>query len=325
MNPTIRDLLRNIREVMVLLATDQCDLYEQLMQGIRCSLPPLSTADRIVLAAEALGLAKRQSHDTFVWSDGFKREFASKLTWNLMVSLMRQQMTYLNLANQITPRQAQPFLFDQPRVQVKESPQSYLEFLQGVDASHQAHALWFATLDAIREKRHLVDIGCGLGTFTKAWLKSDVNRTATLIDLPGVHSLVDISQHDLDSRTEYVSADICDLDWSCLAGDVYLLSNVLHLLPTWQDVLCRVAKYQTDRSLIAILEAAPDSSSGALFDLQVHLRSGCRGGLLLPQDIDRAIESLGFSTIHLESNSDPSDPFDRYYTLWLASKRRIAG
>jgi hypothetical protein len=60
--------LRNLREVIVLISLERCGLYEKLVSGFRCEYPPSTTSERVVLAAEALGLVDRGADGSFFWN-----------------------------------------------------------------------------------------------------------------------------------------------------------------------------------------------------------------------------------------------------------------
>src|SRR5262249_30846201 len=135
-------------------------------------------------------------------------------------------------------------------------------------------------LDDLRNCRVLVDFGGGLGTYAKAWVESDSNRRATIVDLPAVGPFVADLLAEYSNRIEFVGADLNHDMPTIPEADLLLFANVLHLIPAWPALLSRIIERIKYAPLIAIFEADADTPSGQLFDLQVHLRSGRMSGLL---------------------------------------------
>jgi hypothetical protein len=127
----------------------------------------------------------------------------------------------------------------------------------------------------------------------------------------------------LDERLRFLGADLLQHP-SLPPGDIYLLANVLHLLPGWPEVLRHVGEQAPISSFIVIMEANPIGPAGRLFDLQVHLRSGGITGLLRPVDVKSILVSLGLSEVHVLETFDENDPFQREYQLWIAQKKSPA-
>jgi hypothetical protein len=74
--------------------------------------------------------------------------------------------------------------------------------------------------------------------------------------------------------------------------------------------------------VVAVFEADPDAGGGALFDLQIHVRSGLRGGLIPGRALDEAIREAGLAVYETLATADPADPFERGYELRLARATR---
>jgi hypothetical protein len=101
---------------------------------------------------------------------------------------------------------------------------------------------------------------------------------------------------------------------------VILLSNVLHLFTGWRDALSRVLELAPPGARVCVFEASPDSGPGALFDLQVRIRSGWSGGLLEAADVMRCLQAASAEVEDAVRIDDPDDPYRRDYTLWIARR-----
>lgn len=303
--PLDRDILVALRRVTVLLLVDRLGLRAPLRRGVEDGE---GTAGRVLRAAEAAGLAVR-GENGLVWTADHAGAAADDEAWDRALRIARHQVGYLRLA---TDEWAAA-----PPEQVDEDPAAYRDFLRGVDASHRRHAAWFASLPQLAGCVTLAELGGGLGTFTRAWAASAPERRAILADLPGVVALAAdeglpaaITLRALDLRTS----------WEPIDADVHLLANVLHLLDGWRDTITGVAAAMRRGTTLAVFEARRDSPSGAMFDLQVHLRSGLRGGLLGEDDLLRALETENLTVGDRLETADADDPFKRTYTLTLARR-----
>jgi ubiquinone/menaquinone biosynthesis C-methylase UbiE len=155
-----------------------------------------------------------------------------------MQLILRHHASYLRLASELESRIDDSQRND-PCYQLQHHPGEYYDFLRGVDASHTVHAQWFAALPELEGRRHLIDIGGGLGTFSKSWIESDAKRSALVVDLPGVQPFFENVDRNHQTRIEFFGFDI-SLELPDLDGDVYLVANVLHLLREWRSVLKRL-------------------------------------------------------------------------------------
>lgn len=300
--------LHSCRELIVLVAIDKLGLRTPLTSGFRhVSLG--ATSSRVVRAAAALGLIRRDSTDRYRWATDYLPSCADRTRWEQMIEILRQQLTYTSLAETV----AQSINTQAPRVQLANSPSQYLAFLRGVHASHQGHARWLARHRALEHYVTLVDLGGGLGTFSRAWARSRSDRKAIIVDFPDVRKLRGVLPEVQHVR--FVGGDLRRLKHPP-KGDVYLFANVLHLLPNWETVLKRIGSVLHQGATLVIMEASPVGRDGALFDLQVHLRSGCATGLIDPGAISRAMTRIA-SHNHCERVRDSRDPFKRSYTVWI--------
>jgi ubiquinone/menaquinone biosynthesis C-methylase UbiE len=308
----VEDLLREFRRATILLAVENCDLRETLIAGYTAASIPACTSDRVVLAAAALNMLEGIP---LRWTEPYRTIAKDEHRWRRLIALIGHQKTYLQLAMEVNSRGIATV--SSPIEQLAVSPSEYLAFLQGVEASHWEHAKWFAQHPDFADSKHLVDLGGGLGTFSKSWIKESELRRATLVDFPQVAPFVS-AEVALDDRLQFYGSDLSDLK-ELPAGDLYLLANVLHLVPDWKIILRTVVRLIAKPSLVCVFEADQYNESGRLFDLQVHLRSGGTGGLISPEDIRLALSSLGLTQLHELTFSDERDPFKRQYYLWVAT------
>ena len=86
------------------------------------------------------------------------------------------------------------------------------------------------------------------------------------------------------------------------------------------QVVDRVVACAPGGGRVAIFEADPDSPAGALFNLQVHLRSGRTTALVNGTEIKNAMTESGLLGVKGIPTVDPEDPFQRTYTLWVGDK-----
>jgi hypothetical protein len=305
-------VLSSLRSVSVLLLVESLGLYERLREGL--SEQPDQTTKKVVAAGRALGLFDDEV-GTIRWNEQYRR--LGIVGWNQLIAIIGHQVSYLSIASK-PPQDARS-----PLSQLYADGAGYRAFLRGVDASHRRHAAWLAHCAQLAAYRSLVDIGGGLGTFSRAWTDSRPDRFAELLDLPGVY-------HDTDlARGEVTGVRIGEIDLSAsfalpAGGHVYLFANVLHLFCDWQRIVADAMHQLPSGAVLAVLEADSESSSGRLFDLQVHLRSGYQGGLFSEEELATA---LGGQDRHLQRITvpdDPGDPFQRTYRLWLSRQASVA-
>jgi hypothetical protein len=309
----ITDMVEGFRRSIVLLAVENCKLREVLLQGYSAPSIPTSTSDRVVLAAVALKMIDKT---TFTWIEPYRTVAAQESLWKRLIALIGHQHTYLQLAKSVNS--VAPALPNSPNKQLENSPDDYLAFLQGVAASHWEHAKWFSQYPEFVDATHLVDLGGGLGTFSKAWVEVSEHRTATVVDFPRVATLR-MARGTFSETVTFCGADLRDVK-SLPLGDVYLLANVLHLLPDWRTVLGNIVSLVSCSSKICVIEADPCDDAGRLFDLQVHLRSGGIAGLIQPDVMTSELSHIGLTEISHRDFLDENDPFQRRYHLWIATR-----
>jgi hypothetical protein len=300
-----RELLRWLRRATVIAVCDRVGLVPALAGAE--PLHDTAAALALARAAVVLGLA---SGDPPRWSDEMAEVVADRDRWRRLISLIEHQTSYLGIAGALGSDRTQ----STPAAQLAAAPGDYHGFLRGVDASHRRHAAWVAALPALAGTTTLVDVGAGLGTFSWAWLAADPRRRAVLVDLPAV---VPSPPDDIDAaRWRMVGLDLLSAP-ALPAGDLHLFANVLHLLAPARR-LAIVAAAARAGGRIAIFEPSRDGDAGALFDLQVRLRSGFEGALFAAGEVEELLTGAGARAVAREDTADPDDPFGRSYHLWIA-------
>src|SRR5205807_6205865 len=239
-------LLTDCRRIVVLICIVQYNLQRELTNGCQIKNDPRGTKTRVLRAAIALGLVRRDSKGLYRWAKPYVRDIAA---WSQTLHIVLHHSTYISLASRLTLSAP-----TSPIRQLQESPSDYLLFLQGVDVSHVAHAHWLTSLKGLSKAQTLIDLGGGLGTFSNSWIESANDRRAVVVDLPNVRTfLMNKSRRQPSGRVKFIGADLTNLK-SIPSGDVYLLANVLHLLPKWQGVLSRVVKAMRPGSQLIVME-----------------------------------------------------------------------
>lgn len=316
MNIILEDLLMNLRKAIALLAIDNCELHQKLVSGYKIQQPPACTVDRVILSAYVLGLLEENAN-VFSWKSSYIPVIANNEDWKKTIDIIKHHETYLNLASIVNS--STDIEKTTPKQQLAANPNEYFRFLGGVEASHHNHAEWFASIGDFEHLYHLIDLGGGLGTFSLAWVNSNQKRKAMLIDFPEIEGFL-LKKARLNDRLVFLGMDLNECSQFEFQGDVYLLANILHLLPNWRRILFHVVDQIPPKSLLAILEANSSDKAGILFDFQVHLRSGGYGGLISTQEIDSAIVTANLRLLKKTENSDINDPFQRNYILWICQK-----
>jgi hypothetical protein len=302
------ELLRWLRRATVIAACDRLGLVPALAGAAR--LPEGAAAAALARAAVALELA---SGDPPHWHGELAAIATAPERWQRLVALIDHQASYLGLVASLgVPASAS----QTPEAQLTAAPGAYHGFLRGVDVSHRRHATWLAALPALASTTTLSDIGAGLGTFAWAWLVSDPRRRAVLLDLPAV--VPSPPEGIASDRWRFVGADLRGAP-PLPEGDLLLFANVLHLFgPALRAAIIAAASRALGAGgRVAIFEADPDGDAGALFDLQVRLRSGFEGGLLAASEVEALLAAAGTSMIERHDTADPDDPFGRRYRLWI--------
>lgn len=128
---------------------------------------------------------------------------------------------------------------------VELPPEAQQVVLDGIEAmlAGPTHVL-VSTVD-FSDRRRLLDLGCGNGSWATAALKTNPDLTATLVDLPIAIGVADkhLSAADLTDRASVLGADIL-IDPIPTGHDLVMLNNVIHYYTpdTNTTLLARIAQ-----------------------------------------------------------------------------------
>jgi hypothetical protein len=311
-----------LRRATILLAADYSGLKSCLDQNEFIALSAVDgTSGRLLKAGAVLGLFKFDDAGFYSWNSEYSWARTDLAHWKQLIAIVRHQFSYMNLVDNADFWNDHQLL---PEVQLARDPAAYEAFLQGVAASHLQHAHWLSQLDDLKVCDSMADLGGGLGTYAMAWVRSSQNRRATIVDFPGVRPFLTDLLEQYKDQLNFVGADL-NTSFS-LPGDIdfALFANVLHLIPWWPTLLERIVGMLGEGTLVGIFEADPDTPQGALFDLQVHLRSGRVAGLLNPASVTSKLAEVGLENIQRVTTVDSEDPFRREYGLWLGKVPKAA-
>ena len=128
--------------------------------------------------------------------------------------------------------------------------------------------------------RRIVDVGCGVGTFTTAILGSHPHLSATLFDIPPVieQARQVVGASGLAGRCDFTAGDF--FQSVPAGGDAYVLKNIIH---DWNDekaiaILrnCRESMAADGRVLIVEMVVQPgnDPSPAKMFDITMLVAEG---------------------------------------------------
>jgi SAM-dependent methyltransferase len=108
-----------------------------------------------------------------------------------------------------------------------EETRSFIDamHIKGIKASHQ-----IANEIPVGEAKHMLDVGCGPGTFTLEWCKLHKHLKGTTFDIPSVIEITKeyIKQYNLEDRISTKRGDFINDDLGC-GYDLILLANILHM------------------------------------------------------------------------------------------------
>lgn len=312
--------IKELRKIIVLLGIDSLKLRTLFTTPQQINIPPQTLADRLVRAAVALGMMKNEKDGSVVWDESYIKLAQSPTEWKKMIELFNHHTSYLTLAHSLPLHQEEHCPVAS---QLLKDPAAYKDFLTGVAVSHQQHSLWFANLPEFSGRKELVDLGSGLGTFSTAWVASEPDREAIMIDLPQVDSLLnkETSLLKKKNRLAFYGDNLINPSFEQVNKDIYLLANVLHLIPDPSALMKYISRQAGPYSLICIFEATNNNEPGILFDLQVSIRSEGRSGLLSDQEITDLFEQTNLTVCSEILHFDPLDPFNRTYKLWIAKPK----
>jgi len=128
--------------------------------------------------------------------------------------------------------------------------------------------------------RRIVDVGCGVGTFTTAILQAHPHLSSTLFDIPPVieQARQVVGGAGLGERCDFVAGDF--FQSVPAGGDAYVLKNIIH---DWNDekaitILrnCRQGMAADGRVLVVEMVVQPgnDPSPAKMFDITMLVAEG---------------------------------------------------
>lgn len=317
----IRDITTSLRRATVLIAAERAGLKESLDEVGRISVGSANaTWARLLKAGAILGVFQSDDQGFYSWSPDYQWVRQKATGWDQMISIIGHQLSYLNLVNGPEFWATNGGL--SPAHQLAAEPARYEAFLAGVAASHRQHAAWLSELEEVKMCRCMADLGGGLGAYAEAWIAANDHRSAIIVDLPGVGEFLTDLLRRSGGRVRFLPADLKESFTIPGSVDFVLFANVLHLLPEWPALLQRVTQTLPHGCLLGIFEADPATPQGILFDLQVHLRSGCLTGLLHPANIANVLTDSHLRDTKCLTTFDADDPFERQYRLWIGKVER---
>jgi hypothetical protein len=294
----------DIRRVLILLAVDASGLKHALedVPFLKSSSVDV-TAARLLKAGTVLGVFRNCSDDQYTWGRDFEWVCNDASAWEQLMAIVHQQLTYISMVSDVSFWSNSAMT---PSEQVKRDPSGYFDFLTGVAASHVGHAIWISELNVLEHCTAIADIGGGLGTYGLQWIKSRRDRSGTIVDFPEVGAFLKAALEQADDRLTFIGADVLKPFSLPASTDFALFANVLHLVESWKEVLLRTVSQLRHGSILGV-------------DLQVHLRSGRRSGLISPGRINQALVSCQLTNVRQLRTRDSADPYQRDYNLWIGT------
>ena len=142
----------------------------------------------------------------------------------------------------------------------------------------------------------VLDLGGGLGTYARAWLRADPAADATVVDRPDIVALA-----EPEARLTFVAGDVLDVP---LRGQwpVVLLSNVLHLHgpETCRQLLARAATWVAPRGRLLVKDVRPGTRTSRLFAVSMALYTDA-GDVWTAEDICDWVTAAGLVPNHVDT------------------------
>ncbi len=189
-------------------------------------------------------------------------------------------------------------------------------FLFGMHNLASANAPLLAKQIDLKERRHLLDLGGGPGTYSIAFCRENPALHATIFDRPGTQQYAHqkISESSVGDRISFVGGDFTT---DPLAGpyDVAWLSQILHSNGprTCRKILQKTVQALKPGGLLMIHEFfLNDTMAGplfpALFSLNMLVNNGV-GRSYSASEITEMLAEAGVSDIHRLPYQGPNDSF----------------
>lgn len=220
--------------------------------------------EMLLVACTALGLLEKQGdhYKTSAVAMALLVKGEPNYAGHLLAGSMGVYQDWLKLDEAV--RTGQPVA----RPSRAKGEESLRQFVLGMHLSSQALARFVANNLDLREKKKVIDVGGGAGTFAIALCQQYPQLTATVLDLPEVVGLAQefIAQAGLAQRIRTRSADYVR-DPIPLGNDVVLLCNVLHqeAAETVQLLLQKAYSALNGRGVVVVLDVfLNDTKTGPL-------------------------------------------------------------
>jgi SAM-dependent methyltransferase len=189
-----------------------------------------------------------------------------------------------------------------------ETLESYLSYVDA-RSSVVAPIVWRSVAPA---PERLLDLGGGLGAYSRAFLEIDPGNTSAVIDVPPVVDVALAIVSQTDPRLEWIAGDVREVVLE-RCYDVALLANVLHLYGDrcCRDLLRRAAAALRPGGLLVIkdLYLMPDCSgplTGLYFALNMAVYTES-GGVHQVADLERWLAGVGLGDVRVVKLSELPD------------------
>lgn len=186
----------------------------------------------------------------------------------------------------------------------QSNPEEHLNFIMAMHNFSSLSAPYLASKLSTKGAKSILDIGCGPGTYTAAFLKKNPKLKATLFDFPSTLQIAKgvIRKLDLEKRVTFAAGDY---HTKSLPGkhDLVYVANVLHCEPAQiNEKLCekiykalkKGGKVWIQERLLSKKKTQP--SDAALFSL-VMLLNTAGGQSYTYKEIETWLKKAGFSKI----------------------------
>jgi precorrin-6B methylase 2 len=175
-------------------------------------------------------------------------------------------------------------------------------FIEAMDVTSRAAAPKVVAALQPLEFNHILDIGCGPGTWSIAFLRATPNSRATLYDLPEVIPIArkHVEAAGLSSHVEFVGGDF-DTDEALPQGaDLAWVSAIIHMNSREKNrkLFAKAHAALAARGRIMIRDIVMDDShtsppGGAMFAVNMLVRTK-RGGTYSLSELSEDLQHTGF-------------------------------
>lgn len=207
------------------LASGPKTLYE-IQEGCDCDKETLRATLDAAVALKVLSLQDKHysAREAFVECLGDEESPAYMGEWITNLHFLAGSLLQLGDAIHTGSRPGM-YLENQGRYNISDKVMS-----QAMDAYARTGGGEIADRLDFSRTRHLLDLGCGPGTYSMAIVKRNPHVQATLLDLPGPigEARRVAAVHNMTDHLKFVAADVMDYT-SEESFDTILISNMLHM------------------------------------------------------------------------------------------------